>query len=327
MREVEATARQLDYAARNIRVLARAGVHLTRLHTETPPELALAINELADAVGAAGEAMVHSLTDDDAAECAERADAAALEAVRIAAQLFESQPPLPLVMIIGQIRATAIDLLRAVGSDDPVLGRIDEALGLPRPHPDTDADEAGCRCRPRTGIDTGRSAALLDRPSVGRRCHRAGGRRRQRPRQAGDQAGQCQHGQTGDPVQAEDDLAGRAAVGPVAESTGQGSQQHLDGGQSRGQDRQPDEPSWQPGQRRDGGHHQRQGEDHVPERVVRPVGAPVGIGAEPAGRGEVELRHDDQYEQDRQSGKRLTHGMLLAPSGVFGDPTSQPRGT
>ncbi|PTA44706.1 aromatic acid exporter family protein [Micromonospora sp. RP3T] len=132
VREVEATTRQLDYAARNIRVLARAGVHLTRLHTATPPELALAMNELADALRAAGEAMVHSLTgDDDAPGCAERADAAALEAVRIAAQLFESQPPLPLIMIIGQIRATAIDLLRAVGTDDPVLGRVDEALGLP----------------------------------------------------------------------------------------------------------------------------------------------------------------------------------------------------
>jgi hypothetical protein len=35
-------------------------------------------------------------------------------------------------MIVGQIRATAIDLLRGVGKDDvAVLTRVDEALGLP----------------------------------------------------------------------------------------------------------------------------------------------------------------------------------------------------
>lgn len=36
-------------------------------------------------------------------------------------------------MIVGQIRATAIDLLRGVGHDDTtVLDRVDEALGLSR---------------------------------------------------------------------------------------------------------------------------------------------------------------------------------------------------
>jgi hypothetical protein len=35
-------------------------------------------------------------------------------------------------MIVGQIRSTAIDLLRGLGKDDSeVLGRVDEVLGLP----------------------------------------------------------------------------------------------------------------------------------------------------------------------------------------------------
>ncbi|MEU8191203.1 hypothetical protein AB0C00_28525, partial [Micromonospora carbonacea] len=62
-----------------------------------------------------------------------RAEAAALDAVRVAGRLFAAGQPLPLAMIVGQVRATAIDLLRGVGVDDDaaVLGRVDEALGLP----------------------------------------------------------------------------------------------------------------------------------------------------------------------------------------------------
>jgi hypothetical protein len=39
---------------------------------------------------------------------------------------------LAVVMIVGQLRAATIDLLRAAGSDDVrSLGMVDEALGLP----------------------------------------------------------------------------------------------------------------------------------------------------------------------------------------------------
>jgi hypothetical protein len=35
-------------------------------------------------------------------------------------------------MIVGQLRSTAIDLLRGVGAGGvEILGRVDEALGLP----------------------------------------------------------------------------------------------------------------------------------------------------------------------------------------------------
>ncbi|MEH0829010.1 MULTISPECIES: FUSC family protein [unclassified Micromonospora] len=132
--EVEATCRQLDDAVRNIRVLARNGVTLTRLGTPAPPELGEAMQALGDAVRAAADALSTDLGGhSDADPHAERADHAALEAVRIAARLLRADPPLPLVMIVGQIRATAIDLLRGVGTDDAaVLGRVDEALGLPK---------------------------------------------------------------------------------------------------------------------------------------------------------------------------------------------------
>ncbi|MGC5019256.1 FUSC family protein [Micromonospora sp. DT47] len=131
--EVEATCRQLDYAVRNIQVLARNAVTLTRLHTRTPPELNDAIRALREAVRAAADALSTDLRGRrDADRYADRADDAALEAVRIAATLLRTDPPLPVVMIVGQIRATAIDLLRGVGVDDAaVLGQVDQAVGMP----------------------------------------------------------------------------------------------------------------------------------------------------------------------------------------------------
>ncbi|MEK8105481.1 hypothetical protein NKG94_10725 [Micromonospora sp. M12] len=39
LRSVDESIRQIDYAVRNVRVLARAGVTLSRLHTPVPPEL------------------------------------------------------------------------------------------------------------------------------------------------------------------------------------------------------------------------------------------------------------------------------------------------
>ncbi|MGC4789128.1 FUSC family protein [Micromonospora sp. DT178] len=131
VRDVEATTRQLDYAVRNVRVLARAGVTLTRLCTGTPPELGDALPALAAAVRAAGEAVASDLTGEDADRHAARADEAAMTAVRVAGRLLASDPALPVTMIVGQIRATAIDLLRGVGHDDvAVLVRVDEALGV-----------------------------------------------------------------------------------------------------------------------------------------------------------------------------------------------------
>ncbi|MFY1668916.1 FUSC family protein [Plantactinospora sp. WMMB334] len=132
---LEASSRQVDYAVRNLRVLARAAVALTRLPVANPPELGAALRCLAEAVRRAGEALAADLTGQDEAadRYAEETDVAALDAVRTAGRLLLTpEPPLPIIMIVGQIRATAIDLLRGVGADDvAVLARVDEALGLP----------------------------------------------------------------------------------------------------------------------------------------------------------------------------------------------------
>ncbi|MEV1320849.1 FUSC family protein [Micromonospora arborensis] len=154
LRSVDESIRQIDYAVRNVRVLARAGVTLSRLQPPAPspevrapvppsevrapaapPELGAALRSLAEAVREAGAALAADLDghDEAADRHATRADEAALAAVHTAGQLFGSTQTLPLAMIIGQIRATAIDLLRGVNPEDDVavLARVDEALGLP----------------------------------------------------------------------------------------------------------------------------------------------------------------------------------------------------
>ena len=134
VRTVDVAIRQVDLAVRNVRVLARAGVTLIRLPTVPSPELAGSVRSLGVAVGAVHEALVAELVgpQERVARCAERAEAAALDAVRMAGRLLPEEPPLPLVMIVGQLRSTVIDLLRGVGADDiEILTQVDEALGLP----------------------------------------------------------------------------------------------------------------------------------------------------------------------------------------------------
>jgi len=135
LRSVDESIRQIDYAVRNVRVLARAGVTLSRLHTPAPPELGAALRSLAEAVRQAGAALAADLNgqEETADRHATRADESALAAVHAAGQLFGPTQTLPLAMIIGQVRATAIDLLRGVNPEDDatVLARVDDALGLP----------------------------------------------------------------------------------------------------------------------------------------------------------------------------------------------------
>ena len=129
----EATA-PLDYLVRNVRVLARAAVGLCRLPIEPPPLLVTCLRSLAVAVGAVEQAMAADLTgDEDAAQRhADEGERWALEALRTARRLLTPDAALPLVMVVGQLRASTIDLLRAAGSDDVVsLGPVDEGLGLP----------------------------------------------------------------------------------------------------------------------------------------------------------------------------------------------------
>ncbi|MEU4625309.1 FUSC family protein [Actinoplanes sp. NPDC023801] len=128
VRNVEATTHQLDHVVGNVSVLARHATTLTRLRSCAPDELGRALRALAGAVRSAGDSLATDLTGEDPDRHAGQADADALEAVRIAAKLLESEPASPVTMIVGQIRTTAVCLLRGVGQQD-VLTRVDEAIG------------------------------------------------------------------------------------------------------------------------------------------------------------------------------------------------------
>jgi uncharacterized membrane protein YgaE (UPF0421/DUF939 family) len=130
---VDIATRQLDLVQRGIRVLARTGVTVARLPTAPPPEVGAAIRSLATAVEAVKQALNRRVTGaSDARPDADLAELAALEAVRTAGRLVPDVATLPVVSIVGQLRMSAIDLLRGAGRDDiEVLSRVDEALGLP----------------------------------------------------------------------------------------------------------------------------------------------------------------------------------------------------
>jgi hypothetical protein len=134
IRALDAATRQVDLAVRNARVLAHAGVTLTRLPTMPPPELGAALRSFAAAVRAVDTALAAELvgSGEAAQRSTEHAEAVTLDALRTAGRLLPQEPPLSLVMIVGQLRSTAIDLLRGAGVDDvEILARVDEALGLP----------------------------------------------------------------------------------------------------------------------------------------------------------------------------------------------------
>ncbi|MEX1163221.1 MAG: FUSC family protein [Nitriliruptor sp.] len=101
----------LDFAVRDTRVLARAAVAVMRHGAETegaPTELADAVLDLADAVRALGA----QLTGAGAAERTRRHAGAAAARTR---PLFADAHALAVSRVVGQIRATGIDLLRGSG--------------------------------------------------------------------------------------------------------------------------------------------------------------------------------------------------------------------
>jgi uncharacterized membrane protein YgaE (UPF0421/DUF939 family) len=103
----EASA-QIDLAIRNVRVLARGVVRAARLGENLPPEIADAVRDLAAAVLALREAL----------EDPDRADAVrtpALHAAAKATQVLEQTGNLSVTVVVGQVRSTAVDLLRGSG--------------------------------------------------------------------------------------------------------------------------------------------------------------------------------------------------------------------
>ena len=101
-------AAQIDLAVRNVRVLARGARRAIDLDDNVPPEIASALRSLADAVRALGDAI-----DDPG-----RAGAVREPAVRASVEatlVLERTGNLSVSVIVGQIRSTAVDLLRGSG--------------------------------------------------------------------------------------------------------------------------------------------------------------------------------------------------------------------
>jgi uncharacterized membrane protein YgaE (UPF0421/DUF939 family) len=104
---VERSLPQIDFAARDARVLARTAVRFLRAGHPAPPELPRAMSALADAVWELAASY-----DDDRREAEVRR--VALAAAGHVAPLAEDARDLRLAEIVVQVRSVAVDLVRAV---------------------------------------------------------------------------------------------------------------------------------------------------------------------------------------------------------------------
>jgi uncharacterized membrane protein YgaE (UPF0421/DUF939 family) len=100
-------AEQLDLAVRNTRVLARAAIRAVELDPQLPPELPESVRRLAAGV----RALERGLESHDPSPAIETA----VSAAALATSVLEQDPQLTAAHVVGQVRATATDLLRALG--------------------------------------------------------------------------------------------------------------------------------------------------------------------------------------------------------------------
>ena len=115
-------AQQMDYAVRNTRVLARRARHAIRRHGPAPSGLARAVELLADAVLELGHQLEQPERDTATRDLALRA---AVEATRI----LQEDPGLSVSVIVGQVRSTAVDLLRGSGmTGDEARAALESAV-------------------------------------------------------------------------------------------------------------------------------------------------------------------------------------------------------
>ena len=115
-------AQQMDYAVRNTRVLARRVLAAVRRRGAAPPELADAVARLGDAVLELG----NQLEEPDSDAATRRL---ALEAAVKATAVLATDPGLSINVIIGQVRSTAVDLLRGSGlSNDEARTALEAAV-------------------------------------------------------------------------------------------------------------------------------------------------------------------------------------------------------
>jgi uncharacterized membrane protein YgaE (UPF0421/DUF939 family) len=113
------TLRQLDFAVRNTRVLARHSLRYSRARLHAPDGLPEALHDLAGAVAALAAAC------EDHERTGEVSRLALAAAVRARA-VFEQEPDLELTAILTQVRSLAADLLRAAELLDGAADTADE---------------------------------------------------------------------------------------------------------------------------------------------------------------------------------------------------------
>jgi uncharacterized membrane protein YgaE (UPF0421/DUF939 family) len=128
------TARHLDFAVRNTRVLARHALRLLRSRGSGPPELAAAIGDLARAVWALAAQL-------DEPERGTELRLLAARAIHGASAASERDHDIGVAEVVGQVRSTAIDLMRASEAaaetgDRPIEVPTEELLAA---LPDTEA--------------------------------------------------------------------------------------------------------------------------------------------------------------------------------------------
>jgi uncharacterized membrane protein YgaE (UPF0421/DUF939 family) len=121
-------AAQIDLAVRNVSVLARGARRAIDLQENIPPEVADALCELAAAVRGLGPA----LDDPDRVDAVREP---ALRAAGSATLVLERTGNMSVSVIVGQVRSTAVDLLRGSGmsydeATTAVRAAVREAEGL-----------------------------------------------------------------------------------------------------------------------------------------------------------------------------------------------------
>jgi hypothetical protein len=121
-------AAQVDLALRNSRVLARAAIGAVRGRGRGDPALVEAITTLAAAVR-------HLAGDLAGVEPSGEARRLAVAAAAQATAVLEGCRDLPTSMLVGQVRATATDLLRGSGLDRDSAREAIGAAPAPPPAP------------------------------------------------------------------------------------------------------------------------------------------------------------------------------------------------
>jgi hypothetical protein len=99
---------QIDHAIRNTRVLARGAIRAVELDEHVPPLAIAAVRELGASVRALSDELAGQHGSSASSDAALRAAASATAALEETANLSAS-------VIVGQVRSTAVDLLRGMG--------------------------------------------------------------------------------------------------------------------------------------------------------------------------------------------------------------------